>query len=777
MDTIPHHPRYRAGRGTDRTMRTFLDVDGLSNVGAERLRPYAQSDYPEAVPIPNRMALLAALREGAGVRVITGPSGASYWSLVSKEVQVRVWPDDYEYQERVETPREWGYRAVGASPAEARELLKRTKAPTVAHRLYRYWDDSERLLGVLADYQVEPLVEEEVPFELVTLEAFEARLDKAQREGEFLALDGEWDPETGRIVGLAASSGDSNYYVCLWASDVEYRPAYEQRVRAAFGNFVRLGGQGVLHNGRSDLAALLSFDPVDCGSLYAIHDTIILAYLLGEDELGLKPLTRKFLGRDPQSYPGDLTKMPARMQARYAAAGDTRNMYDLFTVLLPLVYATGQMPVYLDIERPLVPIVASMEKYGIPVDMVAVKRMYREHVTVEEALRRAVMENYGYDIKTDTGTLEFLWAQGLPHIQSVDQRIISQSKHWSVDLVLEYRHLRTRRRNFLGKALKYDHCRNHPAAIRRLFKERQAYKKDGKLTALGRFLLWRNRIGDQPFRYFPRFNQAGSVDEAAVRAPRSGRFSSSDPNLQQQPETIRYVYVPPEGCLLWAYDWKNMEMYIAAGVSRDPVMVEALMAGADLHKLLQDRVHQMSGLNIEKVVAKRWNFGKLYGAYITKLIDILAQARVFLDRETADILDKAHSSLYTVYPVWAKEMVQLSHVRGYAETVFGRRRQLVEYQSNDAEVIGTGERAGVNHIIQGTGADVCKMSMNGLVRVMEQFGGHIALQVHDELVGWVPEDVDVDAFNTAMKEVMEVEVAGMRLKVSGGVGHTWADVH
>lgn len=733
-------------------MRRFVDLEGLDSPAPA----YLHALEVEGEVVEDRLNLLARLREGAGCIVYTGPKGAAFWSLVSPEVQVWVVPDGYEYRERVDE-REWAYLAVGCNAAEARELRRRDKEPTARHRLYHYWAEAERVRNDLARQVGEPIVYEPVPFRVEDVAWAERFLSDTEN---LLALDWEWQPESGRPIGLAISDSEQNVYVPLWASDVTPNPELALRLERAFEGYLHRGGAGILHNGRSDIGTLLpSPQRLLLPGRWTSHDTIVLAYLIGEDRLGLKPLSRKYLGREPQEYPGKLEELPARMQARYAAAGDTRNTYDLYWTLLPKVIEAGQWEVYQNFERPLVPIIADMERAGVPVSIEAVKRAYREHIAIEEGVRRAVRDNYGRDIKTDAECLAFLHDQGLPELGTLDQRVISQSDHWSVDLVLTYRQTRTRRRNFLGKILKQ-------------------WVKEGKPI---------------DFRLYPSFNQAGSPDEDSKRAPRSGRLSSSNPNLQNQPRKIRDIYVPPRGHKWWSFDYSGLELHIAAALSGDEEMLRVLSESCpvggseckcgkkpkcgDLHGMFQHRILELTGVVVERTIAKAGNFEQLYGGKAAKLVQILAKDRAFIDLATAEAVVRGHEATFPQYHKWAAQRVALGYRLGYAETYYGRRRFLVEFNSPEDEIRSHGERACVNHAIQGTAADIVKKAMIDLVPVLEKYGAHLALQVHDELDGWVPEDVDLKAFEADVKAVMQVDIAGLPLRVEGGVGDSWAEVH
>ena len=499
----------------------------------------------------------------------------------------------------------------------------------------------------------------------------------------------------------------------------------------------------VFHGARADLAVQYDGDPIELVDTPP-HDTQVLAYLLGEPDVHLKVLTKKLLGRDPIAYSSTLANEPYETQRAYAAS-DARNTYDLFLNLAPRLKEKGQDRVYAEIERPLVPIIASMEKFGSPVDTHVLLALYRDHVTVEEGLRRAIRDHYGFDVKSDDQTKLLIKSQTGFDPGTLDKRVLSRNPAGYIDLISAYRHTRTRRRAFLGRTIK-------------------------RWVAAGR---------PEDFRLYPRYNQAGSPEGRA--APRTGRLSSADPNLMNQPHEIRSMFVGPPGYKYWSFDYKGLELCIGAALSGDEAMLRVLRDGedgGDLHTLFQRRIFELTGKQVPRVVAKRAMFEQQYLGGADTLVRILAEERAFIDIDTAEQLVGAHARAFPQYHEAAGLWIAHGRERGYGETLFGRRRYIPELTSRDATVRGHGERACANVRIQGTAADVVKIAMRRVVPVLLRYNGHLSVQVHDELCGWVPAAVDASAFVLDMKAAMQsVEVPGITLTVTGGVGANWAEVH
>lgn len=667
------------------------------------------------------MALLARLAHGAGVVVVTGPMGRLFWSLASPEVRVKVEPDGYEYKDRLSI-REWSAH-LGGVPTQ--HIKKDT-----GHKGYKAnWQTANSYRRKMSKLlrAAEPIIEVEFPSQVV--ESWDA-LDSLFAREEFVAYDWEWDRETKLPLGLACSGRVDNLY--LTPVTVADRDTFRSRM---------LGGGIVLHVAKADIGTQwpADRDPIEL-VVSPPHDTSVMAYLLGEKVLKLKVLARTRLGRDPLVYDDVLVSSP-EMAARYAAGGDTRSTYDLWRQMVPLLVESGQWEVYNAIERPLIPVLASMERYGMPVDMAAVWRHYLGHIAIERGLRQAVLDHYGCDLRSDVDTRRLLLEQTGFDPGSVDQRLLSLNPSGYVDLILEYRHHRTRRRGFLAGTIK-------------------------RWLAAGR---------PDEFRVYPHYNQA-SDERGESTAPETGRLSSADPNMQNQPGELRDIYVAPPGYNFFAFDYGAVELRIAAFMSGDPTMLAGLAEGGDLHTTFQHRITTLTGKDVGRKAAKEGNFEQLYGGGAATLQKLLAKKRAFLDLAGCQAIVDAHADTFPVYHQWARDVVERARRLGYAETAFGRRRLLPGLYSIDPVVRQHAERAAVSHTVQGTAADIIKMAMGVLAWIVPQFDAHMATTVHDEVAGWVSKDTDWELFKAVVISVMQsVAMPGLRLVVEGKTGETWKD--
>jgi len=768
---------------------SFIDLPGLTQTAeAEVLADALGLEGRRLRTQDERLHTLARLREGVGVTVYTGPLGSSFWSLASIEVKVRLEPDATEYDYRTDDVRLWSLMAVGLTAAEASALLRNysdAKTPSPKHGQYGRWVEADALrtrLLAAGTASAPPIVVQAFAVDIIRDTAEQLRL--VEQLDEFAAHDWEWEVSSLNPIGLSVSTGERNYYLPMRASDYDAGVGHGRALADALGRRLTTGLPGVYHNGRSDLSTQFPGDPLTLSGR-KLDDTLILAYLAGETDLRLKPLTRSYFpDRDPMEYPlGDdgvgLEALPVEVAARYAAAGDTRNTYDLYHKLHAKVEERGMLSMYEAFERPLMPIIASMEKYGSPMDMQEVLRLREEHWQAEEAIRLRVLAETGYDLADDNQTMQYIKSKTGYHPGSLDKRTLSKHQGAWMDKIMHpevgYRPLRTRRRNFLDKSIE-------------------------RWEELGR---------PRDFRVYSNFTQAGTALDNDPRgfksAPRTGRLSSSGskrkwdraygaPNLTNQPRLIHTAFVaPPDGdYVFWSLDYAGLELHIAAAVSQDPVMLEVLRQVCpvaplpcphkpkcgDLHDSFLFEIVQRTGKNPGRPATKQGNFEQLYKGGIGKLVQILAVQRIFLAYEMAKTIVELHRERHTVYHEYGDKVIEKARRNGgFTESLFGRRRYEQDLFSNDPDTRGWAERALVNMTIQGSAADIVKQAMVWAVPVLLHFGAHLSIQVHDEICGWVKRD-KADAFINAMKAVMvSIPLPGLQLKVEGGWGANWGEVH
>lgn len=262
---------------------------------------------------------------------------------------------------------------------------------------------------------------------------------------------------------------------------------------------------------------------------------------------------------------------------------------------------------------------------------------------------------------------------------------------------------------------------------------------------------------------------------------RTGRISCVEPNLQNIPvrtETgrqLRKYFCAKEGCLLVDADYSQIELRVLAHLSGDKNMIDAFNNNEDIHSLTASKIFNlpinMIG-NEARLRAKTVNFGIIYGIGAFSLSQDLK-----ISVAEADKYIKAYLSKYSGVDDYMKTMVSDAKSKGYAETMFKRRRYLPELSSSNFNLRSFGERVARNMPIQGSAADIIKIAMINVSKEIRKrnLTSDIILQVHDELIIESPEK-EMDEVRTILKEEMESAIElDVPLTVNISTGRTWYD--
>jgi DNA polymerase I len=259
----------------------------------------------------------------------------------------------------------------------------------------------------------------------------------------------------------------------------------------------------------------------------------------------------------------------------------------------------------------------------------------------------------------------------------------------------------------------------------------------------------------------------------------TGRLSSSDPNLQNIPirtaegRRIREAFVAPEGRRLVALDYSQIELRILAHLSGDPNLMSAFIEGVDVHRRTAAEVFDVPEGDVtdeQRRIAKAVNFGVIYGQTAFGLAQQLG-----IPRGKAGSYIRAYFERVPGVDRYMRELIDVAKMRGYAETILGRRRRIPELARKGA-ARGQGERMARNTPIQGSAADILKLAMIEVDRAVEATPwADMLLTVHDELIFECDAD-RVDELVELCRPLMEnaVELA-VPLRVDAGWGRTWSD--
>lgn len=263
----------------------------------------------------------------------------------------------------------------------------------------------------------------------------------------------------------------------------------------------------------------------------------------------------------------------------------------------------------------------------------------------------------------------------------------------------------------------------------------------------------------------------------------TGRLSSSDPNLQNIPvrtddgKEIRKCFIPEEGCLFFSADYSQIELRIMAHLSEDENMMEAFREGHDIHRATAAKIWHV---DIDKVTdaqrkkAKQANFGIIYGITTYGLAQ-----RMDIPNGEAKELIEGYFRTFPKVQAYMEHAKEVARAKGYAETLFHRRRYLADINSRNATVRGFAERNAINAPIQGTEADIIKVAM---VRIWERFKkegirSKMILQVHDELNFSVFPEESEQVERIVIEEMQNAYPLNVPLIADAGWGKNWLEAH
>ncbi len=407
--------------------------------------------------------------------------------------------------------------------------------------------------------------------------------------------------------------------------------------------------------------------------------------------------------------------------------------------------ARGGEELYLNVELPLVPILARMEYVGVGLDT-----EFLSDVGVDLAERVGTLQEEIHDLAGRTfnvnSTLQLrsiLFDElGLPVIKKTPKG--APSTDASVLEKLSGEH------DIVAKLLLF----------RELDKLRSTYVEA---------LL---KLVDDDNRLRGRFNQTGAA---------TGRLSMERPNLQNIParseegRAIRKAFVAEEGSTLLVADYSQIELRILAHLSQDPGLIEAFANDVDIHAATAARISDVDPADVTdemRRTSKMINFGLLYGMEAYGLAQ-----RLDIDRGEAQRHIDQYFVQFPEVKAYMSGIVDEARNSGFTTTILGRRRYLPELNSRSSRDRQMGERMALNAPIQGSAADIIKKAMIDLDALLraESFAAEMILQIHDELVLEVPLD-EIDAVTELTINTMEgVTSLSVPLKVSYGIGPTLAD--
>lgn len=564
--------------------------------------------------------------------------------------------------------------------------------------------------------------------------------------------------EAGLDAALAALNGKTVYFWCseymdyvtfqqggnAWILDeTSYVGDYKTALCKVFSGDMPKAG----HNVKEWIRSLLARDVESTGWVF---DSALAAYLLDATASGyeIERLCRQYCGFSLSEPEGDgqmsLLEEDVGRLTEFLQRGAV--IACLEEAMLPKLWENGMEMLFSQIEMPLCPVLAKMEKTGFLADRQALYDFGQELSGRIAALQETIWAEAGgeFNINSPKQLGEVLFERlGLPAGKKT-------RTGWSTNA------------DILEKLRDKHPIVRDVLAYRELTKLKSTYT-DGLLKTIG------------PDGRIHTTFQMTVTD--------TGRLSSREPNLQNIPirrelgSGIRRMFVAGPGNVLVDADYSQIELRLLAHMSGDETMKNAFLTGEDIHAVTAGQVF---GIPLEEVTAymrsqaKAVNFGIVYGISPFSLSQDIGvtpnEAKVYIDT----YMEKYHG-----VREYMADTISRAREMGYVETLFGRRRYLPELKASNFNVRSFGERVARNMPIQGTAADVMKLAM---IRVDDRLKrelpeAKILLQVHDELIVECPESMAVRAA-ALLKEEMESAVNwSVPLTVDTGIGKNWADAH
>ena len=573
---------------------------------------------------------------------------------------------------------------------------------------------------------------------------------------EFVSIDTETtstDAIRAELVGLSFSVEEKKaFYVTVPANYEEalkivqiFKPLYES------DKIMKIG-----QNIKYDYEVLTRYGVTLQGKMF---DTMIAHYLIqpelhhnmdymAETLLGYQTIHIEELLGPKGKKQKNMRDLPPTDIYEYAAE-DADITLRLKNVLEPRLKELGVEELFWNIEMPLVRVLADMELNGVCLDTEALQdtsKIFTERMKqYEQEIYKEAGEEFNISSPKQVGDILFgkLQIMDKPKKTKTGQYVTSEevlqsleSKSPIVRNILNYRGIKKLLSTYID-------------ALPKLINPRTGHIHTS-------------------------FNQALTA---------TGRLSSSDPNLQNIPvrtddgKEIRKCFIPEEGCLFFSADYSQIELRIMAHLSEDENMMEAFREGHDIHRATAAKIWHV---DIDKVTdaqrkkAKQANFGIIYGITTYGLAQ-----RMDIPNGEAKELIEGYFRTFPKVQAYMEHAKEVARAKGYAETLFHRRRYLADINSRNATVRGFAERNAINAPIQGTEADIIKVAM---VRIWERFKkegirSKMILQVHDELNFSVFPEEREQVERIVIEEMQNAYPLNVPLIADAGWGKNWLEAH
>ena len=561
------------------------------------------------------------------------------------------------------------------------------------------------------------------------------------------------DPIKAELVGMSFSVAENKAYYIPVPPKREEAQKIVNELRPVFENEKSLKvGQNIKY----DMLVLQNYGIEVKGKLF---DTMVAHYVLqpelrhGMDYLAEIYLNYKtihideLIGAKGKNQLNMRDLLPEKVY-KYACE-DADVTLKLKNILEKELKENGIEDLFYNIEMPLVPVLAYIERNGMKLDLEALKQTSEDFTARMNEIEKEIFSLAGmeFNISSPKQVGEVLFEK-LKVVEKAKKTKTGQystsedileslrSKHPVVEKILEYRGL---------KKLLSTYIDSLPQLIN---------PQSGKIHTS--------------------FNQTVTS---------TGRLSSSNPNLQNIPirdedgKEIRKAFIPDEGCAFFSADYSQIELRIMAHLSEDKNMIDAFNSGYDIHAATAAKVYKTELSEVTKDMrrkAKTANFGIIYGISVFGLAE-----RMAVDRKEAKELIDGYFETYPRVKEYMDKSIEVAKKNGYVETIFHRKRYLQDINSRNAVVRGYAERNAINAPIQGSAADIIKVAMVNIYNRFkkENVQAKMILQVHDELNFSVPTNEKELVEKIVIEEMENAYKMHVPLKADCGWGKNWLEAH
>lgn len=489
-------------------------------------------------------------------------------------------------------------------------------------------------------------------------------------------------------------------------------------------------------------------------------DTILAAYLINPNQgLRLEELAFSYLGYKKLKLLDLLDEVPKKKKEiavelipldrlSWYACEDADITWRLYHKLLPIIKTNKNFDLLENIDIPLIPVLADMEINGILLDVPFLEKMAVKFESEIKKISQKIFDLAGkeFNISSPLQLKAILFEDLKISVVGIKKNKTGLSTaaqeldkmfdaHPIIPLIIEYRELTKLQSTYI--------------------------------TALP-------AIADQKtHRVHTSFNQTITA---------TGRLSSSDPNLQNIPirtelgREIRKAFVAPKNFILLSADYSQIELRLAAALSKDPIMLASFQNNEDVHARTAAEIHKIPLNEVTKDIrrtAKEVNFGVLYG-----LGSLGLAQRTGLSRTEAKEFIEKYFTIYKKIKDYIEDSKKIAYQRGYAQTIFGRRRYLPDIHSSMPMLRSAAERMAINMPLQGTAADLMKMAMIAIQAGLPKISppSKLILQVHDELVLEVPKNDEKKVANFIKASMENIYTLTVPLVVDIESGDNWGNL-